>query len=185
MNLLDTKKLLMVISDTFQSARFSHTAAETWNVVLAPYDAELVFRCYDVLARKSTDFPPTAYAIAAACDAALAPQSDADALWGAIQGIVREVGNPDHRTKALRLISAIDTDAANVVDIIGWFDVATANEFNRQHQCRLFKSLLDDVRAGKSTADALTEARAANMIGGHAATEHVNDPCVMIDAGDY
>jgi len=158
MNLRETKQLLMVITDTFQSTRFSRTAADTWHAVLAPYPFEMVMKCYNDLAYRQTDFPPSAYAIAAACNALLSPQSEPEALWGAIQGIVRQVGNPDHQTRALRLVEAIDRDAAEVVRIIGWWPIATADEFNRQHQFRLFKSLLSDLRAGRSLPEALTEA---------------------------
>ena len=153
MNHKQIVQLLSVITDLYPSTRFSETADETWLKVLGPYPAPAVVSAFDRLARTSPTFPPNAYQIAAALDAVLSDEKPAEVIWAGIVQIVRTVGNPDHRTRALCEIAAIDPLAAEVIDTgITWHALAGAPTERMEWLFRDFRDGLAAARAERGKA---------------------------------
>ena len=140
-------ELCAMLSRTYPNATFDEQSPEIWHGWLKSYDQATVIRAVAVACKNSPDFCPTPVRIAADIDAAASPLPSPDLIWAKIMKLANTIP-PDHRTRAIREIAAIDPLAAHVIDEgIGWFAIANTPVEKSDHLFRKFREGLLDVRS--------------------------------------
>jgi len=167
MNLVDTGHLLNRIQDSYPNVRLSETAVDTWHEILGGHPTPLVYAAFRICADRSPEFAPSAYAILGEIERSIDDAPSPDEVWLGIMRVVKEVANPDHRTRGIRMIAEIDADAATIIDEgITWFALCSTDTAKLDHTYRRFAAMLTDVRDKRKVKNAIEPFKEPKMTSG-------------------